>query len=430
MGNNMPQANKGIFYGWYIVITSFLIMFSAFSIVNSLHSLFLVPVTEELGMTRTTFSFVLSVGGLGVAIASPFMGKLLAKRNMKLIMAACVILAGCGFMLYSLAQSAVYFAIVAFFIGISVAGFSNIPISIMLTNWFYEKKGLAMGLAFAGSGVGTAALSPILTTLIANYGWRTTYVIAGVLIIAISLPLILFFTKKSPAEKGMIALGKDQVEIKQESKDQSGVTLADAKKSGVFWLFIFGVVCFALVAGGVQMHIPAYLMDIGHPALFAGTIFGLLSLSNTVGKLILGAIFDKFRTTGGILFVGSCMTIAMVSLLMAEAKILAFVFAIAYGFSIVIATIGPPFMTDDLFGQKDFGAIFGFIQIFFVATSSFGVIVSGFIYDVTQSYKVAWIIFLGLFIVSMFSIFIANRRMKKKRAYIEEIPMNNSFEGL
>ncbi|WP_431810915.1 MFS transporter [Lysinibacillus sp. FW12] len=113
----MPQANKGIFYGWYIVITSFLIMFSAFSIVNSLHSLFLVPVTEELGMTRTTFSFVLSVGGLGVAIASPFMGKLLAKRNMKLIMAACVILAGCGFMLYSLAQSAVYFAIVHFLSG-------------------------------------------------------------------------------------------------------------------------------------------------------------------------------------------------------------------------------------------------------------------------------------------------------------------------
>lgn len=69
--------------------------------------------------------------------------------------------------------------------------------------------------------------------------------------------------------------------------------------------------------------------------LFAGTIFGLLSLSNTVGKLILGAIFDKFRTTGGILFVGSCMTIAMVSLLLANAKSFAFVFAIAYGFSML-----------------------------------------------------------------------------------------------
>lgn len=110
----MPQAKNGLFYGWYIVLTSFLIMFSAFSIVNSLHSLFLVPVTSELGMTRTTFSIVLSVGGLGVAIASPFMGKLLAKGNMKLIMSVCVIFAGCGFMLYSFAQSAIYFAIIAF----------------------------------------------------------------------------------------------------------------------------------------------------------------------------------------------------------------------------------------------------------------------------------------------------------------------------
>lgn len=424
----MPQSNKGLFYGWYIVLTSFLIMFSAFAIVNSLHSLFMVPVTEELGMTRTTFSIVLSVGGLGLAIASPFMGKLLAKGNMKLIMSACVILAGIGFMLYSFAQSAIYFGIVAFCIGVCVAGFSNIPISIMLTNWFYEKKGMAMGLAFAGSGIGTAALSPLLTTLISNYGWRTTYVIAGVLIMVISLPLILFFTKKSPAEKGLVALGAGQAEEQQESIDQSGLTMAEAKKSGMFWLFIFGVVCFALVAGGVQMHIPAYLMDIGHPALFAGTIFGLLSLSNTVGKLVLGAVFDKYRTKGGILFVGVCMTIAMVSLLMANTKGFAFVFAIAYGLSVVISTVGPPFMTDDLFGKKDFGAIFGFVQIFFVATSSLGVIVSGLIYDLTQSYKVAWIIFLGLFILSMICILIANGMKKKTRSKFEEIPLNESIE--
>lgn len=424
----MPQANKGLFYGWYIVLTSFLIMFSAFSIVNSLHSLFLVPVTEELGLSRTTFSIVLSVGGLGVAIASPFMGKLLVKGNMKLTMSACVILAGIGFMLYSLAQSALYFGIVAFCIGVCVAGFSNIPISIMLTNWFYEKKGMAMGLAFAGSGVGTALLSPFLTTLISNYGWRTTYVIAGALIIVISLPLILFFTKKSPAEKGLVALGSDRVKEKQEHIDQSGLTLAEAKKSGRFWLFIFGVVCFALVAGGVQMHIPAYLIDIGHPAIFAGTIFGLLSLTNTVGKLVLGAIFDKFRTTGGMLFVGVCMTIAMVSLLMANSKSLAFVFAIAYGFSIVIASVGPPFMTDDLFGKKDFGAIFGFVQIFFVATSSLGVIVSGFIYDLTNSYKVAWIIFLGLFILSVVSILIANGMKKAKQSNVEAVHLEESIE--
>ncbi|KQU21565.1 MULTISPECIES: MFS transporter [Peribacillus] len=409
----MAQGSKGVFYGWYVVLCGFFIMFAGFSIINSLHSLFMVPVTDDLGISRTAFSIALSIAGLGVAVASPFMGKLLAKGNMKLIMSICVIMAGVGFMSYSLANSALYFSIVGFMIGICVAGFSNIPISIMVTNWFYEKKGKAMGLAFAGSGIGAAVLSPILTTLISNYGWRTAYVIAGALIIVLTLPLVLLFAKKSPAEKGLVPLGADEMESAENlESEQSGLTMGEAKKTAMFWIFVLGIVCFALVAGGVQMHIPAYLMDIGHPAIFAGTIFGILSLANTVGKLILGAVFDKFGTAGGAIYVGFCMTTAMVALLLAKTQAFAFLFAIAFGFSIVISTLGPPFMTNDIFGKKDFGSIFGIVQVFFVAAGSFGVIVSGLIYDVTQSYRVAWIFFLCLFIFSMVCVLVANS-MKK-----------------
>ncbi len=198
-----------------------------------------------------------------------------------------------------------------------------------------------MGLAFAGSGIGTAALSPILTMLISNYGWRTTYIIAGVLIIVISLPLILFFTKKSPAEKGTIALGYQSCRNRTGKYGTIRCHVSTGKEIGHILVIYFRC---HLLCTCCRRRTNAYTRLFNrywyHPALFAGTIFGLLSLSNTVGKLILGAIFDKFRTTGGILFVGSCMTIAMVSLLLANAKSFAFVFAIAYGFSIVIATIG------------------------------------------------------------------------------------------
>lgn len=388
-------------------------MFAGYSIINSLHSLFMIPVTEELGISRTTFSIILSIGGFGVAAASPFMGRLLAKGNMKLIMSLCVILAGLGFMSYSFAHSVTHFAIVAFLIGICVAGFSNIPISIMLTNWFSEKKGTAMGITFAGSGIGAAILSPVLSSLIANYGWRTTYVIAGILIILITLPLILLFAKKTPDEKAWTVAGEGEMEQAGDESEQTGLTLAQAKKTSRFWLFVFGVTCFALVAGGVQMHIPAYLVDIGHPALFAGTIFGLLSLSNTVGKLILGVVFDRYRTSGGAIYVGVCMAIAIISLLMAKSEALAFLFAVTYGFSIVISTVGVPFMADDLFGKKDFGALFGYIQVFFTIAGSLGVIVSGFIYDLTNSYELAWIFFLALFTISMISILVADYLNKK-----------------
>ncbi|QQZ10165.1 MFS transporter [Heyndrickxia vini] len=407
LGESIITQTK-VFYGWYVVMSGFVIMFAAFSIINALHSLFLVPVTEDLGMSRTTFSLALSITGLGVAGASPFMGRFLVKSNMKLIMSVCVIVAGLGFASFSLANSALYFCVVGFLIGICVAGFSNIPISIMITNWFYEKKGMAMGIAFAGSGVGAAALSPLLSSFIEQFGWRISYVIAGGLVIVITLPFVLLFTKKSPIEKGVIALGSNnQVTTVQLHEEESGMTVGEAKTSAKFWLFIIGIVCFALVAGGVQMHIPAYLVDIGHPVLFAGTIFGLLSLTNTVGKLILGVVLDKFRTVGGAIYVGICMTIAMLALLSATTQSLAFVFAIAYGLSISIATLGPPFMTDDLFGKKNFGQLFGIVQVFFVATSSLGVIVSGFIYDVTNSYRFAWIFFMCLFILGMACVLIA-----------------------
>lgn len=107
------------------------------------------------------------------------------------------------------------------------------------------------------------------------------------------------------------------------------------------------------------------------------------------------------------------MIVALGSLLMAKAVPMAFVFAIAYGFGIVIAGLGPTFMTGDIFGRKDYGAIFGFIQVFFVAGSSIGVVASGFIYDATKSYNFAWIFFLALFVIGSACILIANG-MKKK----------------
>ena len=401
------MEKKKLFYGWYVVLSSFFIMGGAFVLLTSLHSLFMIPVTEEIGMSRGAFSLVFSITAIGIALASPIMGKLLVTKSMKLIMAICVVGAGLCFIAYSFGQSAFYFYVVAFILGICIAGFANIPISIMITNWFQEKKGTAMGIAFAGTGIGSAALSPLLTYLIQSAGWRTAYIAAGLLAIGITLPFILLFVSKSPAEKGLVALGA-KTSVQNETKvELSGLTLKQIQYTPMFWLFVFGMLCFALVIGGLQMHIPAYLMDIGHTALFASTIFGILSISNTVGKLIFGPVLDKFGTVGGCIYVGICMVTAIAALLFAKVMPLAFVFAIAYGFSVVVSTIAPSFMTGDIFGRKDFGAIFGMLQIFCVGGSSVGVVLSGVIYDMTQSYKMAWLIFLGLFITGVICTMIA-----------------------
>lgn len=414
------SSDKKLHFGWLVVVACFFIMFGAFTIINTLHSLFLRPVTSDLGVSIKSFSLVFAIGGVGVAVGSSFMGRLLARGNMKLIMSASVIIAGLGFMAYSLVDSIVWFYLIAVIVGISTAGFANIPISIMITNWFHEKKGIAMSIAFTGTGVGAAILSPLLSGILQSYGWRTAYVLSGISVIVISLPFILLFASKSPEEKGITAYGAEDgvEESPAENKISgapavgSGLTLKEVKSTSMFWLFIIGMSCIALVAGGVQMHIPSYLQSVGHSVTFAGTIVSVLSLANMAGKLILGPVLDKFGTFGGAVYTGVLMTVALGSLLAAQTSTLAFVFAIAYGLSIVIASVGPTFITADIFGRKDFGAIFGFMQVFFVAGSSVGVILSGFIYDATQSYAFAWLFFLALFIVGMACILISNRLKK------------------
>ena len=113
---------------------------------------------------------------------------------------------------------------------------------------------------------------------------------------------------------------------------------------------------------------------------------------------------------------------AMISLLLAKGTAFAYLFAIAFGFSVVISTLGPPFMTNDIFGSKDFGAIFGIVQVFFVVAGSLGVIVSGLIYDLTESYRVAWFFFLGLFIFSMLCVLIANSMKEKTKEKYKTAP--------
>lgn len=411
------NKKKSSIYAWVIVAVCFFIMFGAYTIMNTLHSLFLRPVTEDLGISVKAFSFVFAIGGIGVAVGSAFMGKLLTKGNMKLIMTITLIISSLGFMSYSLATNIVAFYIIAFVVGVSSAGFANIPISIMLTNWFHEKRGLALSIAFLGGGVGTALMSPILSSIMSNYGWKTSYIIAGIGMLVLSLPLILFLAAKTPADKGMLAYGADSAAAQDQSavhtEDLRGLTLQQAKKTSMFWIFIVGMISIALVAGGVQMHVPSFLQSVGHSGAFAATILSALALAGIIGKLVFGVVLDKFKTSGSTVYALIMMIVALGSLLMAKAVPMAFVFAIAYGFGIVIAGLGPTFMTGDIFGRKDYGAIFGFIQVFFVAGSSIGVVASGFIYDATKSYNFAWIFFLALFVIGSACILIANG-MKKK----------------
>ena len=186
MENN---KNSKIFYGWWVVLGCVLITTTMVPPIMSLSNKFLIQVTTEMNISRGAFTLANTiVQGLGIFI-SPIVLKNLAKGNMRKIQSISII----GFVLayasYSLAKSPIHLYMSSFFVGLFYLNSTLIPVSMMVTNWFVEKRGIAMSVTMAGIGLGGTIFSPIVTNLLQNYGWRHTYLIMAGIILVVALPV-------------------------------------------------------------------------------------------------------------------------------------------------------------------------------------------------------------------------------------------------
>ena len=186
MENN---KNSKIFYGWWVVLGCVLITTTMVPPIMSLSNKFLIQVTTEMNISRGAFTLANTiVQGLGIFI-SPIVSKNLAKGNMRKIQSISII----GFVLayasYSLAKSPIHLYMSSFFVGLFYLNSTLIPVSMMVTNWFVEKRGIAMSVTMAGIGLGGTIFSPIVTNLLQNYGWRHTYLIMAGIILVVALPV-------------------------------------------------------------------------------------------------------------------------------------------------------------------------------------------------------------------------------------------------
>ena len=187
----MQQQGKW-FYGWWVVIGGILIMAVMHSLLTTCWGLYVKPVTADMGFSRGAFALCSTIISGVTVFLSPYMGKWLAKKNTRLIHSICIIGMALSYAAFSLATSITHFYIIAFFMGAFSCGAVALPVSIIITNWFVKKRGLAISLALAGSGFGGAVISPIMTQVMQGYGWRESFVVFGLLMAIVSLPMALF----------------------------------------------------------------------------------------------------------------------------------------------------------------------------------------------------------------------------------------------
>ncbi len=397
----MENKKSKIFYGWWIVLGCIIITSTMVPPIMSLSNKFLIQVTTEMGISRGSFTLANTIlQGLGIFI-SPLVAKKLAGGDMKKIQSFSIIGFALAYASYALAQSPIHLYISALFVGIFYLNSTLIPVSMMVTNWFVQKRGLAMSLSMAGIGLGGTIFSPIVTTLLTNYGWRMTYVIMAAIILVCALPTSLFILRKSPKDMGLKAYGAGEV-VATALKTDKGVKISVKESKGklFFWVMLVGMIANGLINSGALGQFPPALEEL-HGVATQAAIISLYSSIGVCGKVLLGWVNDKFGVIVSCTYGCIMFGLAFVFMLMGENVNMLYAMAIVFGLGNAIGTVIPPLVTAEIFGNEKYGEAYGIVNSATQVGLSLGSLMVASLYDLNGSYTNAWFILLALTVVTL-----------------------------
>ena len=289
------------FYGWLIVVVTFVTMAIGVN-ARTAFSLFFPPIICEFGWERGVTAGAFSFGFVVSGAVSPLIGRMMDRFGPRGVMELGVALMGGGLLLAPLTTQPWHlYLTIGVMVGAGSVCLGYSGQSLFLPNWFIRRRGLAMGLAFAGVGIGSVTLLPWVQHMIEQTGWRTACTAMGILVLAVLAP-INFLLRKRPEDIGLLPDG-DAAPSATSAAPRSNVvdpvwastdwTLRRALRTARFWWISLGYFCGLYVWYAVQVHQTKYLLDIGFSANVAVWALGVVSLLGIPGQIWLGHLSDR-----------------------------------------------------------------------------------------------------------------------------------------
>lgn len=383
------MENEKNIKGWLVVLTCFLLMFFIFTTSISCMGVYIKPVSEALGITRTAFSMTITIGSFAMMISAVFAGKLMAKGNIKYLLLAGVVMSAGSMFLYSFAQRIKLFYFGAALMGCAVSLTCNIPISVLIKEWFSGKnEGLALSIAFIGSGAGAMVLTPLYSYIVENIGWRYSFRFAALSMVIILIPAVMLFIRQNPRE-----------EFHNEmSVDSKKLMLADMLKMPATWFVIIGFVIISLANMVILNQGIPYWTDNGFAPADAAKLISVASGLLILGKLMVGKLIDKTGARIAAIICAFALSLSTASLWLAGITgnpVFVIIFIAGYAVGAAAATVVMPTVISYMYGNCDFGAIMGVFSMTGGVGGMIQVIFSA-IYEATGNYSYAWGMVIGL----------------------------------
>lgn len=372
--------------------------------------LFVKPLEAEFGWSRAQIMAAVACFSLTQGVSSVFVGRLIDKHDSKRIVIAGSIIVGVCFALLSTINGLWQLYLIY---GISAIGFSAIgfvPATSMVFNWFEHNRGRVIGFVTIGIGVGGLIMPQIVGNgLIPSLGWRSAFLIIGLLPPVILIPLFLMVVRRRPERLETLsnsASKKSEEDIVNTQKETAtgGLTLKQALKTSTFWLIASSGLLVGFSTMAVTQNQVAHITDVGFSVAVAASAVSIVGAFSGGGKFIFGFICDflnpKYaRVIGLALQLGS--VIILVNINSTSSVALVWLYAVLLGLSFGSWVPAMSMLTSTNFGMVAYGSILGMMTFFDMGGGATGPLFAGYIYDIKQSYEMAFNTFIVLILVAI-----------------------------
>jgi MFS family permease len=393
-----PASKPRFFYGYVVVAASLIIMILAQGLFN-VFGIFFNPLLAEFGWTRATISGAYSLSTILQGVLGIAMGGLVDRFGPRIVVTVCGIFLGVGYLLMSqvnaIWQIYLFFGVI---IGIAMSGLW-VPLLSPISRWFVARRSMMTGIVMSGMTIGGLIAPLVVSRLIVAYDWRLTYIIIGGVAL-FGIVVFAQFLKRDHGRPGQPPSGAATDTRTSSLPAVSGYNFKEAAQTFQFWLGFFILFSFGYSVIAIAVHLVPHITELGISDIHAADVLAVNNGVGIIGNFFVGGIIGDRIGNRKVLLIGFALAVASLVWLLPSRELWMFhLFAVVLGIAMgSIGTSESPLVAR-LFGLKSHGLIYGIVVLGFTVGGAVGPLVTGYIHDITGSYRNAFLVCIAFAVV-------------------------------
>jgi len=385
-------VNRRFFYGWIMVFVAMVGYFVSGPGQSHMFSVFILPLSTDLGLDQTEISFAYAIATLAAAFGLPYIGRLIDRYGMRQVVLVTTVLLGFAAIGFGQVQNLIMLGLLFGALRFLGQGTMMLSSSNLVAQWFSAKRGFAASLVALGFSASVALHPPLAQWLIDQVGWRDAWFWLGILTWIIYLPLVYFLVQNKPEDIGLLPDGVKVTDENDQAKPSDadlGLTSNEALRTSAFWITALSLSSFSMLVTALFFYQVSIFQTQGLSEQIAARVFPISAMTMVCCMPIFGRLLDRYPTKPLFAAAMLLMTGSLVSMVFVQDLPTAVIYAVIFGLNnaAVHALIG--YVWPRFFGRKHLGSIQGTAATIMVVGASIGPLPLGATYDATGSYQLA-----------------------------------------